>query len=73
MLRIEGLVCRYGKVEAVRDLTMEAREGELVTLIGANGAGKTTALKAISACSRRPPAGSPFLRKTSRAPVRGAS
>ena len=48
MLTIEGLVCRYGKVEAVRELTMEAREGELITLIGANGAGKTTTLKAIS-------------------------
>jgi branched-chain amino acid transport system ATP-binding protein len=48
VLSIEGLVCRYGKVEAVRELTMEAKQGELVTLIGANGAGKTTTLKAIS-------------------------
>src|SRR5213083_717754 len=48
VLAIEGLVCRYGKVEAVRELTMEAREGELVTLIGANGAGKTSALSTIS-------------------------
>nr|WP_244670324.1 ABC transporter ATP-binding protein [Rhodoplanes elegans] len=42
------MVCRYGKVEAVRDLTMRVARGELVTLIGANGAGKTTSLKAIS-------------------------
>ncbi len=48
MLEVEGLICRYGKVEAVRDLTIEVRRGELVSLIGANGAGKTTALKAIS-------------------------
>ena len=48
MLQVEGLTCRYGKVEAVRDLTIEVRRGELVSLIGANGAGKTTTLKAIS-------------------------
>jgi len=48
VLTIEGLVCRYGKIEAVRGLTMDARQGEIVTLIGANGAGKTTTLKAIS-------------------------
>ena len=48
MLEVEGLVCRYGKVAAVRELSMAVAEGELVTLIGANGAGKTTTLKAIS-------------------------
>jgi len=48
VLRVESLECRYGKVAAVRDLSLEVREGELVSLIGANGAGKTTALKAIS-------------------------
>ena len=48
MLTVEGLSCRYGKVEAVRDLTISVEQGELVTLIGANGAGKTTTLKAIS-------------------------
>ena len=48
MLSVEGLECRYGKVAAVRDLSLEVRKGELVSLIGANGAGKTTILKAIS-------------------------
>lgn len=48
MLQVEGLVCRYGRVTAVRELSMEVRQGELVTLIGANGAGKTSTLKAIS-------------------------
>ena len=48
MLEITGLECRYGKVSAVRDLSMVVNRGELVTLIGANGAGKSTTLKAIS-------------------------
>ena len=48
MLEIESLVCCYGKVEALKRVSLTVRKGELVTLIGANGAGKTTALKAIS-------------------------
>ena len=48
MLKVEGLTCAYGKVTAVRGLSMEVHQNELVTLIGANGAGKTTSLKAIS-------------------------
>ncbi len=48
MLEIKDLRCRYGKVNAVRGLNLAVREGELVSLLGANGSGKTTTLKAIS-------------------------
>ena len=48
MLEIEDLTCRYGKVNAVRDLSLRVEAGELVPLIGANGAGKSTTLRAIS-------------------------
>ena len=52
MLTLSDLRCNYGKVAAVRGLSLEVKKGELVSLIGANGAGKTTALRAISGIVR---------------------
>ena len=52
MLEIEGLVCLYGKVRAVDELSLRVKKGELVSLIGANGTGKTTTLRAISGLLR---------------------
>ena len=52
MLDIEGLVCLYGKVRAVDGLSLRVKKGELVSLIGANGTGKTTTLRAISGLLR---------------------
>jgi branched-chain amino acid transport system ATP-binding protein len=52
VLSVDGLQCRYGKVAAVRDLSITVHRAELVVLIGANGAGKTTTLKAISGLMR---------------------
>ncbi len=52
MLRLEGVRAAYGSVEALKGIDLEVREGELVTLIGANGAGKTSTLKAISGVLR---------------------
>ncbi len=52
MLRLEAVRAAYGKVEALRGVSLEVRSGELVTLIGANGAGKTSTLKAISGLLR---------------------
>ncbi len=52
MLRLEGLTCRYGHVTALSGLSLEVAQGELVALIGSNGAGKSTTLKAISGLLR---------------------
>ena len=48
ILEIKDLVVSYGGIEAVKGISFDVREGEIVTLIGANGAGKSTTLKAIS-------------------------
>jgi branched-chain amino acid transport system ATP-binding protein len=48
LLRLEGVEAGYGDLTAVRDVSLEVREGEAVALIGSNGAGKTTTLRAIS-------------------------
>jgi len=52
MLALEGVRAAYGPVEVLRGLDLEVREGELVCLIGANGAGKTSTLRAISGLLR---------------------
>ncbi len=48
MLTLKGLTVRYGAIDALRGVDLEVRQGEIVALVGANGAGKTTALNAIS-------------------------
>jgi branched-chain amino acid transport system ATP-binding protein len=48
LLKVEGLQVRYGAIEAVKALDLHIDEGERVTLIGANGAGKTSSLKALT-------------------------
>ena len=48
MLRIDNLRVNYGGIEAVKDISFEVPEGKIVTLIGANGAGKSTTLRAIA-------------------------
>lgn len=48
MLKIENLVVNYGMINAVRDVSFEVKQGEIVSLIGANGAGKSTILRTIS-------------------------
>lgn len=47
MLSINNVSAGYGKVEVLRDISFEVRAGEIVTIIGANGAGKSTTLKTL--------------------------
>ena len=48
MLEVSNLCVHYGKLEAVRSVAFEVNKGELVALIGSNGAGKSSTLKAIA-------------------------
>jgi branched-chain amino acid transport system ATP-binding protein len=48
VLAVEDVHTYYGSIEALKGISIEVREGEIVTLIGANGAGKTTALRSIN-------------------------
>jgi branched-chain amino acid transport system ATP-binding protein len=57
MLEVRGLQAAYGQVLALHDVSLTVNAGEIVTLIGANGAGKTSTLRAISGLLR-PRAGS---------------
>ena len=52
MLRLEGVRAAYGPIEALRGVDLEVRAGELVCLLGANGAGKSTTLRTISGLVR---------------------
>ncbi|WP_398473198.1 ABC transporter ATP-binding protein [Tardiphaga sp.] len=48
MLEIRDMVCAYGQVTALKGISLSVKAGQLVALIGANGAGKSTTLRAIS-------------------------
>jgi branched-chain amino acid transport system ATP-binding protein len=48
LLDLDCLAVSYGRVEALKGLTLQVRQGEIVTLLGANGAGKSTTLRAIT-------------------------
>ena len=48
MLKVENINVYYGNIHAVKDISSEVKQGEIVTLIGANGAGKSTTLNTVS-------------------------
>jgi branched-chain amino acid transport system ATP-binding protein len=52
LLALDGVCIDYGPIRAVRDVSLTVEQGEVVTLIGANGAGKTSLLRAISGLKR---------------------
>jgi len=47
ILRIEGLAAGYGKKEVLHEISLQISAGEITTLIGRNGVGKTTLLKTV--------------------------
>ena len=56
LLSVENLRCAYGPIEALHGISFQVEEGEIVTLIGANGAGKSTTLMSLM---RLPPPEAP--------------
>ena len=48
MLSVNNLQVHYGMIQAIKDVSFEVNEGEVIALIGANGAGKTTILHTVS-------------------------
>ncbi|HEY5530986.1 MAG TPA: ABC transporter ATP-binding protein [Candidatus Anoxymicrobiaceae bacterium] len=52
MLRVDKLSTFYGNIQALRDVTINARRGNITTIIGANGAGKSTLLRTISGLNK---------------------
>lgn len=52
MLKVEDINVYYGSIHAIKDISFEVNQGEIVTLIGANGAGKSTTLQTVSGLLR---------------------
>ncbi len=48
LLKLDNVETRYGEITALHGISLEVQQGEIVALLGANGAGKSTTLKTIS-------------------------
>lgn len=53
MLKLNNLSVHYGGIQALKTISLQVKKGEIVALIGANGSGKTTALRSISGLERK--------------------
>jgi branched-chain amino acid transport system ATP-binding protein len=53
LLELEGVSARYGPIQALHGISLQVDEGQIAAVLGANGAGKTTSLRAISGTVRR--------------------
>jgi len=60
LLKVDSINVYYGAIHAIKDISFEVSEGEVVTLIGANGAGKSTILKTVSGLLRSKTGGVEF-------------
>ena len=63
MLEVEGIHTYYGQIHALKDVSITVEKGEIVTIIGANGAGKSTMLKTISGLLQTAPGHDPSGRR----------
>ncbi|TMM12585.1 MAG: ATP-binding cassette domain-containing protein, partial [Actinobacteria bacterium] len=54
LLELKGVETYYGSIQALKGISIDVREGEIVTLIGANGAGKATTLRPINGLNHPP-------------------
>ena len=63
MLKVSGINVYYGAIHAIKNVSLEVAQGEIVTLIGANGAGKSTILKTISGLLRTKTGDITFMNK----------
>src|SRR5512133_2640986 len=52
MLKVEGIETWYGAIQALKGVSLEVNQGEIVALLGANGAGKSTTIKTITGLLR---------------------
>lgn len=73
LLSVENLEVNFGAVRALKGISLDVHAGEVVALVGANGAGKSTTLRTISGLSRRAAAGSSSMASRLEVSLRRAS